>query len=162
MAGIAVAAALVVWIAASLLVGAVRERRERAAQTATTTQGAKGPAAKLAEAAVVVAVLAVVVWFAVALVRSGRERAENIRILKEASTLKDEADALYNAEEFAAAKLKYEEAVEKLEEFPGEAHVLRGIIEEVLRSDDIRYGSNPDYRRVDGKWVLTMASDDTP
>lgn len=109
--------------------------------------------------ALVIAIAAGVMLLAVAavvMVRSGKDQRQQRVLLREATELKERGDEFYNRQAFAQAKELYEEALDKLADVADECHVLRGILEELVRSDDIRYGSNPAYQLVEGKWVLRL------
>ncbi len=103
---------------------------------------------------------AAALWALRAAANAVRVRRKHARILAEASALKDAGDELYNRRLFAEAKEKYETALARLAEFPGRCHVLQGVLEELLRSDDIKYGADPNYRYVNGKWVLHVADEE--
>ena len=82
--------------------------------------------------------------------------AEREGVLLAVRDLKSEGDELISGQQYAKAKAEYEKALETLEQLEGPDDGLKAAIDELLNSDDIAYGMNPDYEKFEGRWMKKL------
>ena len=133
-----------------------RPGEDEATATADDSEAAEGAARRRMAAVGDCLGVALAVLASMILTGKIRRHRDQRSLLARAAALKDQGDAFYNLRQFTEAKEAYEQALGMLAGFEGKCYVLSGMLEELLRSDDIKHGADPAYKFEDGKWVLKI------